>query len=284
MLKRTSEIVDSARATILAATSEPVDRWSIIFCCFATTFSDLNFALIAPFFPTVAMSHGLTLTGIGVIFSAQPLSVMIGALCAPDILERTGPFVALRIAVFAQAAFTFGMGATDKLANDWLPFLVACTALRVCQGLACGLTETAAASLAMRSVPSQHIATAIGVVSAARGLGVVTGPPLGGVMFDSFGFAAPFALAASLLLLLGVSMIFIPVASSAMRPAAKSNAPTWKLMRVSAVFVAVVAMWSVHASITFLAPTLQVENHTLPCALPSVDFRLPPRVGRLTRW
>lgn len=257
------ERASEAIARVSAVLDEPkslVDRWSLFFCCSATTFSDLNFALIAPFFPVVAMSHGLTSTGIGLIFAAQPLSVMIGALFSPVILERIGPFVSLRIAVLAQAAFTFAMATTDQLAVDWLPFLTVCTALRVLQGLACGLTETAAASLAMRSVPSEHVATAVGIVSAARGLGVVTGPPLGGVSYDVFGFIAPFILAASLLLLLGCLMLVVPVAPSAMLGASKANAPTWSLLRVGAVLVAVLAMWAVHASITFLAPTLQAGH------------------------
>jgi len=229
-----------------------------VFCCLATTLSDLNFALIAPFFPIVALAHGLTSTGIGVIFAAQPLSVMIGALCAPLVLERVGAFVTLRSSILAQALFTLAMASVDRLAAGWLPFLIACTALRVLQGLACGFTETAAASLAMRSVSTQHIATAVGVVSASRGLGVVSGPPLGGVTFDSLGFAAPFALAALLMFILGCTMlVVVPLATHAPAPNATSNPPTWDLLRVSAVLVALVAMWSVHSSITFLAPTLQ---------------------------
>ena len=233
------------------------DRTSLIFCCLATALSDLNFSLIAPFFPSVALSHGLTSTGIGVIFAAQPLSVMIGALLAPDVLERSGPFVSLRAATFAQAAFTFVMATTDHLFEGWLPFLVACTCLRVLQGLACGLTETASASLAMRSVPADQIAGAVGMVSAARAVGVVAGPPLGGLGFDFLGFAAPFAFASALLLTLAFVMVLLPVAPAAMSPATKANAPTGQLLRVGEVLAALVAMWSVHSSITFLAPTLQ---------------------------
>ena len=150
------------------AVADGRDNVSILFCCLATALSDLTFALIAPFFPNVALSHGLTSTGIGFVFAAQPLAVMAGAVVAPYVIERTGPLAALRVATAAQAVFTLAFGLTDWLFASWLPFLLATSALRVAQGLACGLTETAAASLAMRSVPQHDIASAVGLVSAAR--------------------------------------------------------------------------------------------------------------------
>ena len=109
----------------------------------------------------------------------------------------------------------------------------------------------------MRSVPADQIAGAVGMVSAARAVGVVAGPPLGGLGFDFLGFAAPFAFASALLLTLAFVMVLLPVAPAAMSPATKANAPTGQLLRVGEVLAALVAMWSVHSSITFLAPTLQ---------------------------
>ena len=233
------------------------DVAALVACCSATAFSDLTFALSAPFFPNAAAAHSLSPGTIGLIFATQPLCVMIGALGSPMVIERAGPFVVLRMATFAQSVFTLGFGLTDLLFTGRLPFLVACIMLRAAQGLACGLTETSAASLAMRSVPEHRITSAVGGVSAARALGVVLGPPIGGVGFDRMGFVAPFALASGLLLFLALAMLVLPVSPAGILPSAQPNAPTWSLLKVAPVRVALLCMWLVHCSITFLAPTLQ---------------------------
>lgn len=93
-------------------------------------------------------------------------------------------------------------------------------------------------------------------------------------MFDNFGFEAPFAFAASLLLVLACVMLLLPVSPAAMAPAPKANAPTWQLLRVGAVMAPLAAMWSVHSSITFLAPTLQPFLAAAPFELKSSTIGL----------
>ena len=91
----------------------------------------------------------------------------------------------------ASAATAFSFAFTD-LATTTTAFVVACASLRAVQGLAAGLSEVAAVGLLMRSVPSELVGDAIGWSEAARGVGIMIGPLIGGGLDEAIGYEAPF--------------------------------------------------------------------------------------------
>ena len=200
---------------------------------------------------------------VGAIFAVQALGVCVGSLLAPTYaLERLGAFGALRLATLAQALFTAAFCLVDRMSTA-VPFAAACLAVRLLQGLACGLTETAAASLAMRSVPDRLLGDVFAWVAAARALGAVSGPPVGGAAFDWRGFAAPFTIAGGLLGALGLLMLVAGVrAGSAGGAGGPPSTGMASLLRVPGVVPALLSMHTALAALNFLMPTLQPFFHT----------------------
>ena len=247
----------------LSRESEKTEWRGVVYACAATALSDLTFGMIAPFFPNAALSRGVSQSVVGAIFAVQALGVCVGSLLAPTYaLERLGAFGALRLATLAQALFTAAFCLVDRMSTA-VPFAAACLTVRLLQGLACGLTETAAASLAMRSVPDRLLGDVFAWVAAARALGAVSGPPVGGAAFDWRGFAAPFTIAGGLLGALGLLMLVAGVrAGSAGGAGGPPSTGMASLLRVPGVVPALLSMHTALAALNFLMPTLQPFFHT----------------------
>ena len=81
----------------------------------------------------------------------------------------------------------------------------------VLQGLAMALMDTAAGSLVVRTAPAGKEGAALGWLEAARGMGALLGPTLGGAVFAVAGWGPPFwVIAGVTLLLLPPLVAFVP--------------------------------------------------------------------------
>ena len=163
----------------------------VVIACAVCAISDLNFSMLVPFFPEAAERHGCTPTVTGMLFGLHQVVALLVTPVAPFLCQRFGGAGVLRAACFLQAATAFSFAFTD-LATTTTSFVVACASLRAVQGLAAGLSEVAAVGLLMRSVPSELVGDAIGWSEAARGVGIMIGPLIGGGLDEAIGYEAPF--------------------------------------------------------------------------------------------
>jgi hypothetical protein len=203
---------------------------------FAAFASVTNFAMLSPFFPAVALEHGLSGAPISIVFlmvpAAQPrypaataallrllpcpcplsallaparqvpLGNLISSLLAPLFIHRLGNLVVLRYALIIQALVTACFGNIASITST-MPFAIVACLFRFAQGISSGFAEVASTSIMWRSVDQDYIPIAIGGMEASRALGVLIGPVLGAIIYDSLGFAAPFLITACVIAIIG---------------------------------------------------------------------------------
>lgn len=231
---------------------------TIAYCCAACAFSDLNFSMLVPFFPEVARAKGCSQFLVGCLFSLHQLCSLLVTPLAPTLIRWFGGGRVLRLALASQSATAFAFAFTDRTPTK-TTFVAACVILRCAQGLCAGLSEVSAVGLLMRSVPEDRVGHAIGWSEAARGIGIMVGPMLGGGMDQTLGFFAPFCTSGACLALLALAMTMVPEHHHS-SSTGESGGPTnsFRLLLcapvvVSSLLIAFVLM----IVITFIDPTIQ---------------------------
>lgn len=167
---------------------------------------DASYMTLAPFFPQRAAEVGLSGTVIGLTFSCFMWGGLVVTPVATWLSRTTSSRVLLSTCVLLQAVFTALFALAPLLERGWQWFLLTFS-LRLVQGVIAAIYEVAVSSIIMRSVPVEHVGSALGVQEAARGVGMMIGPAVGGVLYAAGGFALPFLASAGVLALLGVAVL-----------------------------------------------------------------------------
>lgn len=166
---------------------------ALLFVVGLAFFTDsLLYYLLVPLLPHYARAFGLSQMEIGVLFGAYAAAVLGGTWPLGRLADRVGrkkPFLWGLV----------GVGLTTLLfafAASYAALLLA----RVLQGLAAAATWTAGLALLAEGFPSERRGQAMATAFAAANVGVLLGPPVSGLLTESFGPRSPFYLAAGLAL------------------------------------------------------------------------------------
>ena len=243
----------------------------IVISCAVCAISDLNFSMLVPFFPEAAERHGCTPTVTGMLFGLHQAVALLVTPVAPFLCQRFGGAGVLRAACFLQAATAFSFAFTD-LATTTTAFVVACASLRAVQGLAAGLSEVAAVGLLMRSVPSELVGDAIGWSEAARGVGIMIGPLIGGGLDEAIGYEAPFFCSGSTLGLLALYMTIIPLSVEVVEEG--SGGAMGRLLRMPVILSSLFVCYILMFTVGFLDPTIEPFLANPPYALDELQVGL----------
>ena len=160
-------------------------------CCLACASSDVGYSLFAPFYPEHATRRGLSPTLIGVIFALPMVTMLLLTPLVPRLQRALGVRLTLGASMAGQALCIFAFGFVDDL-DEPSSFAAACLVLRAVLGMFSAASEVAAASILISCAPARLRPQALGWAEAARGLGAMIGPPLGGLLFQYGGFSLPF--------------------------------------------------------------------------------------------
>ena len=161
-----------------------------------------GFSLVFPFLPLYVKQLGISTGGStefwsGLVFSAQPLTMMISAPIWGAVADRFGRKLMLARAMFGGAVLLAAMGFAQSAEQLAL--------LRALQGLVTG-TIPAANALVAASAPREHSGEALGLLQTGAWVGVAVGPLLGGVIGDAVGFRESFWITGILLALSGAAV------------------------------------------------------------------------------
>ncbi|MEW6670078.1 MAG: MFS transporter [Thermodesulfobacteriota bacterium] len=162
-----------------------------------------GFSMVFPFLPLYVKQLGVSTSGSvefwsGMVFSAQPLTMMISAPVWGAMADRFGRKMMLARATFGGAVLLSAMGFAQNAEQLAL--------LRALQGLVTG-TMPAANALVAASAPREHSGEALGLLQTGAWVGVAVGPLLGGVIGDAVGFRESFWITGVLLALSGASVL-----------------------------------------------------------------------------
>lgn len=167
------------------------------------TFIDiLGFSILLPILPYFVKSFGASDIVVGLLFSTFAACQFIAGPIWGNVSDRIGR---KQVLIVSQIGATIGWFMLAFAHTIGMVFIA-----RIVEGVSGGNLSVTQAYVADLVEPRQR-GRAFSYVGAAFSAGIVFGPVLGGVLFDRFGFSAPFLAAATLqLITLIVTIVMLP--------------------------------------------------------------------------
>ena len=188
-------------------------RMAVAVSCIALFTDMLIYGILIPLLPLMPAVERAGSSATGLLFAAYAAMMIAVTPLAGRLVDRTGPRGPLLAALLglAAACLLFAVGGPY-----WLLLIS-----RLLQGAAAGLGWVASLALIAASIPLERRGTYLGLAMSMVSIGTLAGPPLAGWLARDHGHAAPFVLAAAVLVLDGVlRVVFVrPTPPSADDPA-----------------------------------------------------------------
>lgn len=210
--------------------------WVLLTVCLGTFMAFLDSSIVNVSLPSMTASLHTDVATISWVSTAYLLAIVGSLLPVGKLADRIGP---RRVYQTGLALFTL---ASLLCALAWsAPILIA---MRVLQGLGAAGVMAIGPALIVRTFPPQERGRAMGLVLAAVSVGSISGPVLGGLLTDLFGWPAIFLVNLPLgLLALGLTRLSLRVAA-ARGPAARFD---W-LGALLTVGITVPLLWGLNQS------------------------------------
>lgn len=214
----------------------------------AAVFTDiLAYSIAVPVLPHLSRQFGASPTVIGLLFAS--FGVTLFAISVPmgtysDRIGRRFPLVGGLLALAASSAlFAFAPGMT------WL------FAARLVQGGADAVTWVVGFALIADLYAAEERGRVMGLVMSGSTFGFMTGPTIGGWLYETGGIRLPYLFIAglSLVVAVGIALLKLPSKNEAHEPL-----PLSTILRVPAVATCVIAVIVGGATIAMLEPVLSM--------------------------
>ncbi|XP_036727037.1 MFS-type transporter SLC18B1 isoform X3 [Balaenoptera musculus] len=220
--------------------------------------SMMCYSILGPFFPKEAEKKGASNTVIGMIFGCYALFDLLASLVFGKYLVHIGAKFMFVAGMFVSGGVTVLFGVLDQVPEGPV-FIAMCFLVRIIDAISFAAAITASSSILAKAFPN-NVATVMGSLESFSGLGLVLGPPLGGFLYQSFGYEVPFILLGCIVLLMvPLNMCILPNYES--DPGKHSF---WKLIILPKVAFISFVITSLSSGFGFLDPTLSLfvlEKH-----------------------
>ncbi|XP_075270156.1 MFS-type transporter SLC18B1 isoform X2 [Opisthocomus hoazin] len=214
--------------------------------------SMICYSILGPFFPAEAEKKGASNTIVGLIFGCFALVTFSTSLILGNYLTRIGAKFMFVAGMFVSGCVTILFGMLDKVPSGPM-FIGLCFLVRAMDAAGFAAAMTASFSILAKAFPN-NIATVLGSLEIFTGLGLVLGPPVGGFLYQSFGYKVPFiTLGCVVLVLVPVNMCILPKYDSL-----PSKDSFWKLILLPKVLLLCLTIFSLSACLGFLDPTMSL--------------------------
>ncbi|XP_045862300.1 MFS-type transporter SLC18B1 isoform X1 [Meles meles] len=231
--------------------------------------SMMCYSILGPFFPKEAEKKGVSNTVTGMIFGCYALFDLLASLVFGKYLVQIGAKFMFVAGMFVSGGVTILFGVLDQV-PDGPVFIAMCFLVRVADAVSFAAAITASFSILVKAFPN-NVATVLGSLEIFSGLGLVLGPPLGGFLYQSFGYEMPFILLGCIVLLMvPLNMYILPNYDS--DPGKHSF---WKLITLPKVALIAFVINSLSSCFGFLDPTLSLfvlEKFNLPAGYVGLVF------------
>ena len=174
-------------------------RMAVVVSCIALFTDMLVYGILIPLLPFMPAVERAGSSATGLLFAAYAAMMIAATPLAGRLVDRRGPRGPLLVALLglAAACLLFAVGGPY-----WL-LLVS----RLLQGAAAGLGWVASLALIAAAIPLERRGACLGLAMSMVSVGTLVGPPLAGWIARDHGHAAPFVLAAAVLVVDGVLRI-----------------------------------------------------------------------------
>ncbi|XP_066229294.1 MFS-type transporter SLC18B1 isoform X3 [Saccopteryx leptura] len=231
--------------------------------------SMLCYSVLGPFFPKEAKKKGASNTVIGMIFGCYALFELMASLLFGKYLVHIGAKFMFVAGMFVSGGVTILFGVLDQVSEGPI-FIALCFLVRITDAISFAAAITASFAILVKAFPN-NVATVLGSLEIFTGLGLVLGPPLGGFLYQSFGYEFPFIfLGCIILLMVPLNLYILPNFEST--PVKQSF---WKLISLTKVTFITFVINSLSACFGFLDPTLSLfvlKKFNLPAGYVGLIF------------
>ncbi|XP_026085918.1 MFS-type transporter SLC18B1-like [Carassius auratus] len=159
--------------------------------------SMICYSILGPFFPNEAKKKGVSQAMIGLIFGIYALCTLVGSLLLGKYIVQIGAKFMIVAGLFVSSGSTVLFGFLDRV-SDGTVFIVLCFITRCINAIGFSAAVTSSFAVLAKVFPD-NIATVLGFMEIFTGLGLILGPPLGGWLYQSFGYEIPFVFTGCLL-------------------------------------------------------------------------------------
>ncbi|KAF6116141.1 solute carrier family 18 member B1 [Phyllostomus discolor] len=231
--------------------------------------SMMYYSILGPFFPKEAEKKGASNTVIGMIFGCYALFELLASLLFGKYLVHIGAKFMFVAGMFVSGGVTVLFGVLDQVPEGPI-YIALCFLVRIIDAISFAAAITASSSILTKTFPN-NVATVLGSLEIFSGLGLVLGPPLGGFLYQSFGYEVPFiSLGCIILLMVPLNMYILPNYESD-----PSEHSFWKLISLPKVALISFVINSLSACFGFLDPTLSLfvlKKFNLPAGYVGLVF------------
>ncbi|XP_073930500.1 MFS-type transporter SLC18B1 isoform X2 [Castor canadensis] len=231
--------------------------------------SMMAYSILGPFFPKEAEKKGVSDTTIGMIFGCYALFDLLSSLVFGKYLVYIGAKFMFIAGIFVSGGVTILFGVLDQVPDGPI-FITMCFLVRIVDAISFSAAITASDSILAKAFPN-NVATVLGSLEVFSGLGLVLGPPLGGFLYQSFGYKVPFIFLGSIvLLMIPLNICILPNYES--DPGEHSF---WKLVTVPKVGFISFVIISFSSCFGFLDPILSLfvlQKFDLPAGYVGLVF------------
>lgn len=168
----------------------------------------LSLSLLGPFYPSHALTKGVSITQSGLVFASVFAAAVIATPICGQYVHLGGPKI-----FFIHGALVIGLGniafgLLDQTDNTYI-FLGFSFGIRIFIAFGEGAILASAYTLAAQQGSKKHEGKMIAIAEACFGIGTMFGPSVGGILFQLGGFPLPFILCGGLTLVFMVAAIFL---------------------------------------------------------------------------
>lgn len=164
-------------------------------------------SLQAPFFPKEAEEKGATPTEYGLIFGAYQLTIFISAPIMGKLVVFITPKFLLNSGILTVGVSCVLFGILD-FAPSGVPFVSLAFAVRIVEGIGAAALRTSVYTIIAAEF-KEKMSTTFALLETFLGLGLITGPTLGGALYDAGGYGLPFFVMGSVALFDAVVICFV---------------------------------------------------------------------------
>lgn len=167
-------------------------KQKLIFCGIAAAyiFNVMSFSIMAPFFPVEASKKGVSATQVGFIFALFNLVNFVTAPIFGKYLPVLGAKYLFLAGSWVAAGSNILFGVLARIEDEQM-FLVYCFVIRTVEACGSAASVTASMTITANTFPN-NVAQMMGLLESFSGLGLMAGPPLGGLLYSIGGYSLPF--------------------------------------------------------------------------------------------
>uniref|UniRef100_A0A3P8VAU2 Solute carrier family 18 member B1 n=1 Tax=Cynoglossus semilaevis TaxID=244447 RepID=A0A3P8VAU2_CYNSE len=169
--------------------------------------SMMCYSILGPFFPTEAVKKGASQTDVGLIFGCYAICNLINSLIMGRYIVQIGAKRMLIVGLFVSSICTIAFGFLDRVPSG-PPFIALCLIVRSIDAFGFAAAMTSSFAVTAKIFPD-NVATVYGFLEIFTGLGLILGPPVGGWLYQSFGYEVPFMLLGFFLLIMVPFNIYV---------------------------------------------------------------------------